>query len=221
MLSVLIQFKMQGEEKTWVHNSSHILVFDHHLTSFDGLKSCCEETTSYKSNIAWFTGFVGERSQTVFCDVHIRYLDYIHHTPNVDKCLVSLAFSPPSTLAALEGAIRVLKAFTEKVPALRWGYVGLYGGFPSHGGYPKSSIYRWIFHLGNHPAIGVSPFQETSIYEYAPCCPEPGNRDAWTKRCPRWLVSRASASKCPMGWGFEKGYYPSYMWWWNMGFNVV
>ena len=88
------------------------------LISFDGLKSCCEETTSYKSNIAWFTGFVGERSQIVFCDVHIRYLDYIHHTPNVDKCLVSLAFSPPSTLAALEGAIRVLKAFTEKVPAL-------------------------------------------------------------------------------------------------------
>ena len=96
----------------------------------------------------------------------------------------------------------------------------IYGGFQTWG-YPKSSIYRWIFHLGNHPAIGVSPFQETSIYEYAPCCPEPGNRDAWTKRCPRWLVSRASASKCPMGWGFEKGYYPSYMWWWNMGFNVV
>jgi len=161
MLSVLIQFKMQGEEKTWVHNSSHILVFDHHLTSFDGLKSCCEETTSYKSNIAWFTGFVGERSQTVFCDVHIRYLDYIHHTPNVDKCLVSLAFSPPSTLAALEGAIRVLKAFTEKVPALRWGYVGLYGGFPSHGGYPKSSIYRWIFHY--KPTILDTPFMETSI----------------------------------------------------------
>ena len=88
----------------------------------------------------------------------------------------------------------------------------IYGGFQTWG-YPKSSIYRWIFHLGNHPAIGVSPFQETSIYEYAPCCPEPGNRDAWTKRCPRWLVSRASASKCPMGWGFEKGYYPSYMWW--------
>ena len=38
------------------------------------------------------------------------------------------------------------------------------GVFHSHGGYPQSSsIYRWIFHEINHPAIGVPSFEETTI----------------------------------------------------------
>ena len=40
-----------------------------------------------------------------------------------------------------------------------------YGVFLSHGGTPKPSMYRWIFHEINHPAIGVPPFMETKNME--------------------------------------------------------
>ena len=36
------------------------------------------------------------------------------------------------------------------------------GGFLKWGGTPKSSIFYWIFHEINHPAVGDSPFMETS-----------------------------------------------------------
>ena len=38
------------------------------------------------------------------------------------------------------------------------------GGFLSHGGTPKSSIFSWGFSMINHPAIGVTPFMETPFH---------------------------------------------------------
>ena len=43
-----------------------------------------------------------------------------------------------------------------------WRFVMIWG-FPSHGGTPKSSILVG-FSIINHPAIGISPFQEPTIY---------------------------------------------------------
>ena len=37
-------------------------------------------------------------------------------------------------------------------------------GFLSHDGFPKSYILDWDFYFINHPAIGVSPFKDTSIW---------------------------------------------------------